>query len=84
MKQLEEIYTKQRAPDWGTPESVKAAKEKTPYQTMEDFVSEEVPATSTASIPDSTNTGPINGGRKRSVVTKRYIEILGMRKRREV
>ena len=42
------------------------------------------PATNTGSIPDSTDIGPMNGSRKKAIVTKRYIEILGKRRKREV
>ena len=47
------------------------------------FVLEDAPASNTGSIPDSTNTGPMNKSRKKSIVTRRYIEILGKRKKIE-
>jgi len=48
------------------------------------FVFEEVPATSTASIPDSTNIGPMKGKRKKAPVTRRYIEIMGKRRKQQL
>jgi|TARA_R110001606_G_scaffold44941_3_gene117209 hypothetical protein len=49
------------------------------------FVFEEAPVTSTASIPDSTNIGPMNGKRrKKAPVTRRYIEIMGKRRKQEL
>lgn len=59
-------------PEWGTPEATKKAKEITPGES----VKEEAPAgANTGSIPNSANTGPMK--KKRSTVTKRYIEIMG-------
>ena len=48
------------------------------------FVFEEAPTTSTASIPDSTNIGPMKGKRKKSIVTRRYIEIMGKRRKQQL
>jgi hypothetical protein len=69
-------------PEWGTPEATAKAKKMTPGQGVDEEMGGAMPGgANTGSVPDPSNIGPRKN--KKSIVTRRYIEIMGKRKKQQ-
>jgi hypothetical protein len=76
IKKADKWYKDQ--PEWGTDAATAKAKKTTPGEDVKEMAM----GANTGSIPDSSNTGPMK--KKKSIVTKRYLEILGKRVKRQI